>query len=278
MHNASGETAVADASQKGKRSAGTLFFGNITEWGPQARTYFEEQCVKDDNTPAWEAAAVAEHHVSKKKLGGVRKFFNTLGYKIGASVAKQSKRSETGTNGGVFIAVPKGHSSTVRDYSSKVVDKLPAMTGDDWSIVILHRRGIDFAYAAIYLECGGCTAANKKKVLELAAALKALGLPFAVAGDFNATPEEAVKWGYTAILGGSTMVPKDTVATCTSGTGRLIDFCIISSNAKLLLQNPRTVVGTPWRPHSGIAVDIISKSWVLNHNTASSTFIGSISC
>ena len=137
---------IDDVCPNGRRSAGTLFFGNITEWGPQSRTFFDENSVKDDQTPSWEAAAVAEHHLSKKKLGGVRRFFNTLGYKVGATIARQSKRSETGTNGGVFIAVPKGRSSTVRDYSSKVVDKMPCMTGDDWSIVILHRRGVDFAW------------------------------------------------------------------------------------------------------------------------------------
>ena len=146
----------------------------------------------------------------------------------GATAAKRSRKSLDGTNGGVGIATPKHQSSTVRGTDSTITDNLPNLSGDNWFIVILHRRGLDFAYGVVYLECGGNTGNNKRRATELGTALRALGLPFAVAGDYNATPQEAEDWDYTKLIGGTVLVPEHCDATCTSGQGRLIDYWIVS--------------------------------------------------
>ena len=191
------------------------------------------------------------------KLTAARRLFKGLGYTFGATSARDSAKAEKGTSGGVGIATPLCHNATVRDATSRMQDGLPRMWGDDWQIVILHRRGVDFAYATIYMECGGATARNKRRALELGAALRALGLPFAVAGDWNGTPADVDAWGYSDLIGGTTMVPEGATMTCTAGSGRLIDFWIVSDRARLLLQRPRLVPGTPWKTHSGIAVDLV---------------------
>ena len=79
----------------------------------------------------------------------------------------------------------------MRDLSSKVQDAGPILHGDDWIITILHRRGADFAYAVAYFESGGLTESNKRRAMEMGAALRALNMPYAVAADYSMTPEEA---------------------------------------------------------------------------------------
>ena len=53
------------------------------------------------------------------------------------------------------------------------------------------------------------------------------------------------------------MLPEGATITCTAGTGRLIDYWIVTDRARLLLERPRLVRGTPWKTHSGIAVDLV---------------------
>ena len=53
------------------------------------------------------------------------------------------------------------------------------------------------------------------------------------------------------------MVPDNATMTCTAGAGRMIDYWIVSDRARLLLLRPRLVRGTPWKTHSGIAVDLV---------------------
>ena len=225
--------AMAAAGVPTGRQAGSLFFGNISEWGPQSRAYVtgelqdsraaaspegvsetrgdgREGVIPEGNLEGmfatgngggaipnpesgtkWEAMAFAELHLKGKKLLAAKRLFSSLGYNFGATTARDSTRTTTGTSGGVGIATPRHHNATTRDSHTKVQDDLPRLYGDDWCITILHRRGIDFAYATVYMECGGATTRNMKRALELGAALRALNIPFTIAGDWNATPEEA---------------------------------------------------------------------------------------
>ena len=146
----------------------------------------------------------------------------------------------------------------MRDLSSKVQDAGPVLHGDDWLITILHRRGVDFAYAVAYFESGGLTEGNKRRAMELGAALRALNMPYAVAADYNMTPEEATECGLASLLGGTTWQVPNVTYTCTSGQGRVLDFWIISETARWYMENPRIVIGTPWKPHNGIAFDLVA--------------------
>ena len=93
--------------------------------------------------------------------------------------------------------------------------------------------------------------------MEIGAALRFLGLPFAVAADFNATPQEVTESGLASLLGGTTWQVPGADHTCTAGQGRVLDFWVVNDLARWVTENPRLVLGTPWKPHYAIAFDLV---------------------
>ena len=138
----------------------TLFFSNITEWGPQAKRYFLNESVGEGDaeraasTPRWEAVGMVEHHLPQEKAGEMQSAFAELGYRCTVSGASKSRRTATGTNGGSAIAVPRNRSTTMRNPGQEIMEEGPALCGEGWSVVILHRHGIDISYAAGYFIWG----------------------------------------------------------------------------------------------------------------------------
>ena len=232
----------------------SLFFGSITAWGPQAKKYFQSEITGSTECP-WDAIGIAEHHAKGGKLDGLRRAFGHLGYVAGATEGQASSKSARGVTGGVAIAVPASRLATVRDAKAEINDGI-RLYGDNWIITVLHRRGISIAYATLYLECGGYGDTNRRRTHALKGALKELGLPYVIAGDFNMTPEEAIDSGALHDLGAKIVTPDGVNETCTAGQGRMLDYWIISASAIQLILNPRTVAGCPWRPHVGIALDL----------------------
>jgi len=71
------------------------------------------------------------------------------------------------------------------------------------------------------------------------------------------TPQEITENGLQRILGGRIRTPAGAVYTCTAGQKRLLDFWLVSDKAELFTDNYRIVPGTPWKPHSTIAFDLV---------------------
>ena len=161
----------------------TLFFSNITEWGPQAKRYFMNESVgvgeeeHAEGTPRWEAIGMVEHHLPHEKAGKMHSAFAELGFRCTISAASKSRKTATGTNGGAAIAVPRNRSTTLRNPGQEVTEGGPALNGEGWSVVILHRHGIDIAYAVAYFICGGFKTFNKRLAYELKVCFRALRIP-----------------------------------------------------------------------------------------------------
>ena len=60
----------------------------------------------------------------------------------------------------------------------------------------------------------------------LGEALRALGRAFVIGGDWNCTPSEHAKQGWTGKLRGRIVPPS--VITCRSGKGRILDYFVAS--------------------------------------------------
>jgi hypothetical protein len=243
-----------------------VFFSNITAWGPQARRYFRAVIAnEDDHDCNWDAIGLVEHHLCDSKLQGLRTTFRQIGYRVGASVGLESVNSANGITGGAAIAVPKSRKTTVQDRKGDDYTG-PKLTGEDWAAAILHRRGVSMVFVAAYFLCGPYNEANKRRARAIAELTRLLGLPYVIAADFNRTPEEAMECGLTTDLMGCIITPADTSSTCTSGQGRMLDYWIASPIGALLIKNPRTVPGTPWKPHAGIAFDMKTGAEIMQAN------------
>ena len=58
-------------------------------------------------------------------------------------------------------------------------------------------HGATFAFIACYMDCSiGLVGTNSKKMITIARIIKALGGPWMLVGDFNATPGDMVKSGW----------------------------------------------------------------------------------
>ena len=80
-----------------------------------------------------------------------------------------------------------------------------------------------------------------------------------MAADFNMTPEEGEECGLVDIMGGLVVVPKGAEFTCSSGQGRMIDFWMMSEDARRYFINERILYGTPWKPHFAIGIDVVKQ-------------------
>ena len=233
----------------------SVLFGNITEWGPQARRFVAEDEVGLEAAGRWSAVGMVEHHLARKDTHKLRSAFGTRGYRGIVSPASRTGRSDSGTHGGACIFAPKRHATTIIDPEDKNRGTdAPAMCGDGWAVLILHRQGLDVAYVVAYFDCGGFGAANQARAKAIRACCLALGIPWVLAADFNATPEQITASGMLAILGGRIVTPADTDHTCTAGEKRMLDYWVASDTAWHFMVNPRTVV-SPWKPHFSIAFD-----------------------
>ena len=77
-----------------------------------------------------------------------------------------------------------------------------------------------------------------------------------VCGDFNNTPSELENTPWLKLLGGSVVVPQNVNHTCSSSSGRLIDYLIIPQTFRPLLKAVRPEHDVPWAPHIGIVVEL----------------------
>ena len=100
---------------------------------------------------------------------------------------------------------------------------------------------------------------NRKLAYELKVCLRTLRIPWLLAADFNMTPNEARECGLADIMGGLIVEPKGVEFTCTSGEGRMLDYWMMSEDARRFLINERTIGGVPWKPHYAIGIDVVAQ-------------------
>ena len=86
-------------------------------------------------------------------------------------------------------------------------------------MIVLHRHGIDIAYAVAYFICGGSKAMNRKLAYERKVCLRTLRIPWLLAADFNMTPDEARECGLADIMGGLIVEPKGVELNAPQGKG-----------------------------------------------------------
>ena len=212
-----------DDRKKEAEKPDSVLFGNMTEWGPQAKRYIlSEHGLGAEGQ--WNAVGFAEHHLASQDLHKLRAAMGIAGFRTCALAAERSGRSASGTHGGVCVSVGKRFAATVVGPDAKHQDG-SKLWGDGWATVVLHRAGLDVAYTCAYFECAGgkLTPTITRKAKEIRTCHGELGIPWILAADFNATPEEIKKSGLLAILGGQVMVPEGVEFTCTAGHKQMLD-------------------------------------------------------
>ena len=152
------------------------YFGNLTAWGRKAKDYYGHLGKK------FHAIGAVEHHLAGKSIDPALKFLRRAGYRPHAVKARPGRGK--GSHGGEWIATRADIQS--HDLLSKKGPK-KVLQGRGWAISVVRFSGIVFANGVVYLEpsVGPKADVNWNRLQEVTGALKALGLPTMLTGDWN---------------------------------------------------------------------------------------------
>ena len=90
----------------------SVFFGNITTWGQQARSFMVDEHGLDAEGK-WSMVGLAEHHLEGKQAYKLRSAMGLEGYRSCVVPATSTGKSTGGNNGGVSVSAKAGLAATV---------------------------------------------------------------------------------------------------------------------------------------------------------------------
>ena len=128
--------------------------------------------------------------------------------------------------------------------------------GRHWVSVVVRLDGVNLVLVVLYLVAGiGFTGENVSRLLQVSGTVAGLKGPWLILADWNMTAEELSEVGFLGKLGAVPILPEDTVVTCSTGRGRVIDFgvapCWFADLVKI-----KPDLDAPWAPHIGLEVEI----------------------
>ncbi|CAK0811738.1 unnamed protein product, partial [Prorocentrum cordatum] len=196
----------------------TIFVANVTQYNTAAKLFIEGKSKQYD------IIALSEHHLRGP-----------------AAEVEASRLMQYGWRS----HDAQGHSMFAKDIQDITMAK--------WQL-----KGQQIAVITAYLTASiGFTGENIRKMKHLLQLTKSLGnIPWIICGDFSNTPQEFEATPWLRLLGGSTVVPQHVSYTCSSGTGRLIDYAIIPPDFRPILKQIRGEHEVPWSPRIGIAIEL----------------------
>ncbi|CAK0897887.1 unnamed protein product, partial [Prorocentrum cordatum] len=256
--------SVAKAKGKGSASASSagsdskLFFANISEWGPTAKGFMRGQA------PSYDLVAFCETHVLGEQLATAKSDLGKDGWKVTATPAVLTGRSDAGNTGGEWVVSRKSVCTT--SFESWRQAELQR-TGKDcfrgFAPLLWHTRVGNIVVVSCYLLPGHkFKGPNEQMLIRLASFLKQIKDPWILVGDWNAVPSDWSKTAWISKLGGNICVPINGQVTCNKGRGSLIDYAIVKEGLADSIR-VHIVPEVPWRTHAGICVTLKAgkKAW-----------------
>jgi len=162
----------------------------------------------------------------------------------------EAEATEAGdTSGGVVIGF-KSHLCMSKYFDHGTEQRF---SGKRWCVGHLRPQGAAVAVGVAYLHTGVEDGPENMEVLgQLGQALSATGLPFIVAADWNMEASTLRSTGWLDRLGGEVVTMPGIESTCTAGSGRLIDFFVVSKRFAAAVQARGQDMTAPWKPHAAL--------------------------
>ena len=232
-------------------SSFTIFFSNITTWGPQAERYISD--LSDD------ILCMAEHHQSDSNLSKFKAKLRTFGRLTSCTAASPTSRSATGTSAGLAIS----YKASIDAYPSDSIATRHACGVQDpmharWHSIHLRLHNVTVTVVTLYLFTGeGLSERNLTVLEQVAVFLLSLNTPVIVVGDWQNEPVDLFRNGWPQRLGLVLVNPPGLTATCATGKGgaRLLDFFLVSASLSPAV-NCFAVYTVPWKPHIGLRLEV----------------------
>ena len=236
---------------------------NITKWGPAAVAK-----LKDANKSV-DVFAFQETHLGLDDSQRLLMDWHSAGWKGVVSPALPSRRRKT--PGGVTVGV-RSHLSSLsyRDLAARPeqAEGLGRVVGqafspgpiDFWDLapIAIRANGITITIVSIYLESseGLGSVNNQRKLATLKAFTTVVQGPWIAIGDWNSEPHQVAPWARK--LQAELLVPRSDQAhyTCTAGAGRLLDFALLSLDARAMVDSYCIDPTGVWRSHYGTSLTL----------------------
>ncbi|CAK0828794.1 unnamed protein product, partial [Prorocentrum cordatum] len=237
------------------RAGASLFFANVTEWGPRIRQFVVEHKSK------YGMMAFVKTHVTEAELIRYRASLDVDGWKLSACAAVGTGRSAEGTSGDEWV-LARSHLATAsfdrqRALMTKERLKDPCR---GWVPIVWHLRvGNLMVIAAYFLPKHGFGGLNLHRWASLRAFLASVSDPWIIVADWNLTPTALGRNSFLKDVGGTIVLP-DVRVTCDKGAGSLN---AVASVSVADLVSVKGVLTVPWKVHCGLHVEIqgTSTAW-----------------
>ena len=209
-----------------------------------------EEFLPSDTCKRYDLVSFSEHHLPLSKLNRIHQACKAVKRKSCPTAAPLTKRSATGTSGGVFLA-PLSHIALAPLSNSEMFH-----AGSDWAAIVLRLRGLDVLYIQLYLISGvGPKAENIMRLRTIFTYAISMGYYFILVGDWNMTPEELYSTGFIKKAKASIITVNHGLPTCR--TGRCLDYVVASCALAPALSDFHFVPLAPWIMHDVIGFSIL---------------------
>ena len=227
----------------------TLFYSNITKWGPQAKIFLVNETAK--------VLMLTEHHLDDSQLGLAIKEAEKWGRIAYCSGAQRNGLHVSATTGGQMI-LPKSFLGCAPLDPKLLHHVLPKdrLEAPRWKSCILRTKGVSILLVVVYLRTAeGLSEANLSIIRQLCTLAAFFRGQILIGGDWQMTPEMLASTPLITAMGLIVKPPIDTDATCKSGDGRIIDFFVCSAAiSPYIIVNAEFNV--PWKDHVGLRVSV----------------------
>ena len=206
--------------------------------------------MPSDTCKRYDLVSFSEHHLPLSKLNTIHQACKAVKRKSCPTAAPLTKRSATGTSGGVFLA-PLSHIALAPLSNSEMFH-----AGSDWAAIVLRLRGLDVLYIQLYLISGvGPKAENIMRLRTIFTYAISMGYYFILVGDWNMTPEELYSTGFIKKAKASIITVNHGLPTCR--TGMCLDYVVGSCALAPALSDFHFVRLAPWIMHDVIGFSIL---------------------
>ena len=201
----------------------------------------------------YQFVCIAEHKKLEADIADEQAKFVQLGYKSWWSQARAT--AEGGVSGGTSIHAHRCFMGRRLDWSSLPKGRYLPAEPANWTAIVV-RGYVNVIVVTAYFKDGiGMVGENIAMMAEISGWLLAAALPWVMVADWNTTPKLLQDSGVLDGLEAEILVPRDCAATCSMGSGRLIDFVAASKSMAPAIKVEADYMA-PVRPHVAIRVHL----------------------
>ena len=225
-----------------------LYFHNITYMGPKFHNFVPE-------SSCW-GMAVAEHHLLASELPVHAAKLKAKGWRSWWSPAQPTGRG--GTSAGTAVLLKSNVQAERLDFTAMDSAGLPS-DFRPFTVVKLKLQGFSMVWASLYLPPGHSFGKEATEALSMLHQLLSLTQwPWVITADWNAEPSELEESGWPQAMGGRVLVPPGAKASCTSGSGRMLDFALASVSFMQVVKQADLCYQVPTKPHVAFVMTLRS--------------------